>query len=945
MNQEYSNLIEQARKRIKEYTIEIDGKQKNIFELEQQITVCQQSLQLIQQNLQEKEREKKRLDAEIVERQKNLEGFSNLMNEALKISPEEKLALSNEELAKLKQQIEHSKSELSYLKEKYQEVKEEKQGIQTAISKQEELVHKFKALIAQLNARKVEAKEEINSLQTKYKKLKEEFLDLRNKKENLERRILEIGQKNPNLASLEQLQGDIEKLASEKQVLTRQIVDFNSQVEDLITKKEALAEIPSKLEIAKIELDTIVQKVVSQREILDDLKSQDRQLRQEREKLEIDAQSYQQQLNEAKAEIIIVNAQKEQLVETNSSLTFSKQKLETELPLLCDREQELARRIAVIEKANPHLDTLEELRKQIEKIRLEKSGLEGHKEALQLQVEGLETKKDELQIVAAQLLPKNSELKETIAQIEQLKVQAQGLEKQAAELELLRVTYDSLSAEKSSFETRINQLSPEIAGLEAQKQQILQAIQESEEKYRQIEQQRQESHRLRLEIKQQQREIGNLEREARQVTGIIASSEEENARLEQDNHKLEQRLKRLKGEIQEFENSAALALQALRKPLWLDFNQANRQIDPTATGEQQFILGFANHLIQQGLAFPQRIINAFHTSLKVQDISALVILAGISGTGKSELPQRYADYIGAQKLTLAVQPRWDSPQDLQGFYNYIEKKYKPTDLMRGLYQYQNDSNLNDRLVIVLLDEMNLARVEYYFSDFLSKLETRRSQATYLDLDVGSLPLPEQERRLAIPQQFLFVGTMNEDETTQSLSDKVLDRANVLTFGKPQQLKLREEANSKRSTATSVGSYVSYSQYKGWMRSPDPNSEAVTKLRGYLDRANNIMDKLGHPFAHRVYQAITRYAINYPGVIDGNKEAFNAALADQFGQKLLPKLRGLMLDEYREQLEELARLIDDIGDEALIKAFAIANNGHLGQFQWRGFIYLEKSDEV
>ncbi len=484
--------------------------------------------------------------------------------------------------------------------------------------------------------------------------------------------------------------------------------------------------------------------------------------------------------------------------------------------------------------------------------------------------------------------------------------------------------------------------------MEVQKQQILQAIQESEEKYRQIEQQRQESHRLRLEIKQQQWEISNLEREAKQVTGIIASSEEEKARLEQDNHKLERQLKRLKGEIQAIENSATLALQALRTKLWEqnDLPQANRQIDTSATGEQQFISGFANHLTQQGLTFPQRVINAFHTSLKVQDISALVILAGISGTGKSELPQRYAEYIGAQQLTLAVQPRWDSPQDLQGFYNYIEKKYKPTDLMRGLYQYQNDSNMSDRLVIVLLDEMNLARVEYYFSDFLSKLESRRSQdKTYLDLDVGSLPLPEKERRLAIPQQFLFVGTMNEDETTQSLSDKVLDRANVLTFGKPQQLKLREEANGNRSAASSVGGYVSYSQYKGWMRSPDPNSEEVTKLRGYLDRANNIMDKLGHPFAHRVYQAITHYVVNYPGVVEGNASAFNAALADQFGQKLLPKLRGLMLDECHEQLEEFSRLISEIGDEALIRAFAIAKDGHFGQFQWRGFVYLEESEVV
>ena len=74
--------------------------------------------------------------------------------------------------------------------------------------------------------------------------------------------------------------------------------------------------------------------------------------------------------------------------------------------------------------------------------------------------------------------------------------------------------------------------------------------------------------------------------------------------------------------------------------------------------------------------------------------------------------------LGAQLLTLAVQPRWDSPQDLQGFYNYVEKKFKPTDLMRGLYQYKYNPDMQDRIVIVLLDEMNLARVEYYFSEFL-----------------------------------------------------------------------------------------------------------------------------------------------------------------------------------------------------------------------------------
>ncbi|MGL4498091.1 MAG: McrB family protein, partial [Planktothrix sp.] len=353
--------------------------------------------------------------------------------------------------------------------------------------------------------------------------------------------------------------------------------------------------------------------------------------------------------------------------------------------------------------------------------------------------------------------------------------------------------------------------------------------------------------------------------------------------------------------------------------------------------ENVFLNGFMKYLEAKGLAFPRRVVYAFHTSLKVQDISALVILAGISGTGKSELPQRYADFIGAQRLTLAVQPRWDSPQDLQGFYNYVEKKFKPTDLIRGIYQYNHDPIMKNRIVLVLLDEMNLARVEYYFSDFLSKLESRRSSPTFLELDVGSLQITEAQRKLEIPKQFLFVGTMNEDETTQTLSDKVLDRANVLTFGKPKTLQL----SKTRTTEGQRPVYVSYSSFEQWFKTPDQNSEVVQKVKDYLDQANNIMESIGHPFAHRVYQAITQYVINYPGVFDLNCEEFRFALVDQFAQKLLPKLRGLTIDDYQEELNKFTSLIEQLGDTSLTEAFIKARGSRSGQFEWKGLIYPEE----
>ncbi|MFC6496363.1 hypothetical protein ACFP8Z_01780 [Gemmobacter lanyuensis] len=87
--------------------------------------------------------------------------------------------------------------------------------------------------------------------------------------------------------------------------------------------------------------------------------------------------------------------------------------------------------------------------------------------------------------------------------------------------------------------------------------------------------------------------------------------------------------------------------------------------------------------------------------------------------------------MGIGFLQVPVQPRWDSPQDLMGFYNYIEGRFRPTDMARAMFALDAQNNpdaVPDRLLIVLLDEMNLARVEYYFSDFLSRLESRPARA-------------------------------------------------------------------------------------------------------------------------------------------------------------------------------------------------------------------------
>jgi hypothetical protein len=126
-----------------------------------------------------------------------------------------------------------------------------------------------------------------------------------------------------------------------------------------------------------------------------------------------------------------------------------------------------------------------------------------------------------------------------------------------------------------------------------------------------------------------------------------------------------------------------------------------------------------------------------------------------------------------------------------------------------------------------------------------------------------------------------------------------------------------------------------------MKEIEPNSEVVKKVKEILNNTNEVMEKMGHPFAHRVYQAVTQYVVNYPGVDDINSHNFKFAIADQFGQKLLPKLRSVMVDEASEELEELKTIISEIGDQPLIAAFEKARKGRYGQFNWQGLVYEDE----
>jgi len=343
-----------------------------------------------------------------------------------------------------------------------------------------------------------------------------------------------------------------------------------------------------------------------------------------------------------------------------------------------------------------------------------------------------------------------------------------------------------------------------------------------------------------------------------------------------------------------------------------------------------------------GLTYPERTLRAFHTAMKVNESTQMAVLAGISGTGKSQLPRQYAAGMGIGFLQVPVQPRWDSPQDLMGFYNYVEGRFRPTDMARALWAMDELNNaegaLKDRMLMILLDEMNLARVEYYFSDFLSRLESRPSAVDVTervlrkDAEIElEIPTPDgQIPRIFPGYNLLFAGTMNEDESTQSLSDKVVDRANVIRFAAPKQI-VRDAPMGKRPATEAL----KHSRWADWSlprRDPQEREIAQAKIAEMVD----LMKVLGRPFGHRLGRAMLAYVDRYP-LTEGVANIVNRALADQVEMRLLPKLRGIEVDAKSQEIDRLRKFVSDLGDDQLSDAIrqSVETAEATGQFVWQG----------
>jgi len=383
------------------------------------------------------------------------------------------------------------------------------------------------------------------------------------------------------------------------------------------------------------------------------------------------------------------------------------------------------------------------------------------------------------------------------------------------------------------------------------------------------------------------------------------------------------------------------------------FKEIRLESEINITDEIKYLDSIEDNMKKYGVEYPKRLLYAFHTALKSAEFSPLAVLSGVSGTGKSELPKLYSHFGGFNFLAEAVQPTWDSPASMIGYYNTIDRKFDSTNILKFLIQTSQSKSespfgLKDSMNMILLDEMNLAHIELYFAEFLSKFEQRRGSAdcdVNIDIQLGTALI----HKLPLDRNMLWIGTMNEDETTKSLSDKVLDRAFSINFPRPTELKSR--AKLKTLDEIKAFEYLHRDTWNKWIKKESLfTGDREEVLQKYKEMSNNINEHLaptGRAIGHRVWQSMEYYISNHPLVIqniDNEDELIkNVKLAfeEQLVQKIMPKLRGI---EVHGKEKEALMSIKDIlnkNDFKMTEDFELSMDNPYGQFIWNSANYLKE----
>lgn len=269
----------------------------------------------------------------------------------------------------------------------------------------------------------------------------------------------------------------------------------------------------------------------------------------------------------------------------------------------------------------------------------------------------------------------------------------------------------------------------------------------------------------------------------------------------------------------------------------------------------------------------------------------MLILQGISGTGKTSLPYALGQYLQNPSLICSVQPSWRDRTELFGYYNDFTKKYTETDFLKTIYEAQ----YYDDMKLIILDEMNIARVEYYFAEMLSILELPREDerfVTVVSSEANNDPEKMIEGKVWIPSNVWYVGTINNDDSTFAVSDKVYDRAI------PIDLDARAEMFEAPETEPIRLSFTHMIEMYEEAKQKYPISENYLLELDKLDQY--LIEHFRLTFGNRILRQMKEFVPCY--IACGGTEL--GGIDFMFAKKILRKFESLGLGFIRDELDGL-----------------------------------------
>ncbi len=282
-------------------------------------------------------------------------------------------------------------------------------------------------------------------------------------------------------------------------------------------------------------------------------------------------------------------------------------------------------------------------------------------------------------------------------------------------------------------------------------------------------------------------------------------------------------------------------------------------------------------------------------------VTKIIILQGMSGTGKTSLAYAFGEFIDNPTVIVPVQPMWKERTDLIGYYNEFTQKFNETTLLQKMYE----AHYNKGMYLTLLDEINIARIEYYFAEFLSLLELPDYQKRILDVVSDKWdndPELLKDGRITLPYNMWFIGTANNDDSTFAISDKVYDRAMVLNLDNKAKPFIASDSQIQRVTAKKYYELIEEAQSR--YEITDRNLRRIKELDTYLIKHFQIT------FGNRIMNQIK----NYVPIIVASGGTELEAIDDILSKKILRKLESKNLAYVKSEAPDLSSFIENLFGE-------------------------------